>query len=64
MSDVVRWLETPAIDLPLTATITSPRRRPAFWAGEPGNTRLIRRPAGTSVTSMPTPENSPCEESW
>ena len=46
---------TPAIDLPSTATITSPSFSPASSAGVSGKTSEIRSPFGTSVTARPIP---------
>jgi hypothetical protein len=54
---------SPAIDSPLTETITSPTRMPAPWAGVPGSTRATRSPFLTSLTVSPTPEKLPVIDS-
>ena len=56
--------ETPAIDSPSTATISSPTRCPAFSAGVSSKTRAMRRPRFDSMTLRPIPANSPEVDCW
>src|SRR6478735_6275273 len=60
--EVATSLGLPAIDSPATATIVSPRRRPAFLAGEAGRTSEMRSPFFVVETVTPIPENSPLED--
>ena len=60
---VATSLPTPAIDLPFTDRMKSPRRTPASSAGDPSNTRSTFRPRRSSSTFIPTPSNSPLTDS-
>ena len=54
-----RRAAAPAIDWPLTFTITSPLWIPAAAAGEPANTLTTPRPCLVGFTEMPMPSNWP-----
>jgi hypothetical protein len=59
ISAVACCVVLPAIALPSTAVITSPRRMPPRCAGEPSNTVSTFSPASTASTFIPTPSNAP-----
>ena len=64
MSRVVWEVGRPAMECPLTPTISSPRRMPPLAAGDPAKTLATRRPDRTAATSIPTPEKRPVLSAW
>ena len=61
---VATELDCPAMDLPSTSVTKSPFLMPAFFAGEPSNTLITRRPRLSWSTAIPTPSNRPWTDSW